>query len=126
MDDQIKILRLITGEDIICGYIKASTESIVVQDPMLLIVKFKGKESNVFMEHWLPIEVIKSNEVLLKPQDVITMFDPKDSLAEYYQGLVTKLHKAIENRLKLESMEDINEMIDIMEAIDESQNAILH
>jgi hypothetical protein len=126
MDEQIKILRMITGEDIICSFIKVSSESYVLQDPMLLIIKFKGKESVILMEHWLPIEVIKSNEILINPRDVITMFDPKDSLAEYYQNLITKLHKAIEQKAKLENMEDLNEMIDIMDAIEESQGAVLH
>ena len=126
MDEQIKILRLSTGEDIICSYIKISSDSYVVQDPMLLVVKFKGRDSTVMMEHWLPIEVIKSNEILINPRDVITVFDPKDSLAEYYQNLVTKLHKTIERREKLEKMEDIEEMIDIMDALEESQTAVLH
>ena len=125
MEDQVKILRLVTGEDIICNYYKVSNESYVVADPMLLIVKFKGKNSNVIMEHWLPVEVIKNNEILINPRDVITMFDPKDGLAEYYSNLVYKLHREIEKRKQIENMEP-NEMMDIMEALEESQGQILH
>jgi len=126
MDEQIKILRLSTGEDIICSFHKISIDSYLVEDPMLLIVKFKGRDSSVLMEHWLPIEVIKHNSILINPRDVITMFDPKDSLAEYYQNLIMKLHKAIERKNQLENMENLDEMIDIMEAIEESQGQILH
>ena len=114
MEDQVKILRLVTGEDIICNYYKVSNESYVVADPMLLIVKFKGKNSNVIMEHWLPVEVIKSNEVLINPRDVITFIEPKESLSEYYTNLVEKLHRTIEKRNQIENM-DLDEMIDIME-----------
>ena len=67
MEDEVKILRLVTGEDIICNYYKVSTDSYVVTDPMMLIVKFKGRNSSVIMEHWLPVEVIKNNEVLINP-----------------------------------------------------------
>ena len=125
MEDEIKILRLVTGEDIICNYYKVSVDSYLVADPMMLIVKFKGKDSTVIMEHWLPVEVIKSNEVLINPRDVITMYDPNDSLAEYYTNLVDKLHRTIERRKQIENL-DINEMVDIMEAIEESQGETLH
>ena len=126
MDDETKILRLITGEDIICGLHKISTETYAVIDPMVLIVKYKGKDSSVIMEHWLPIEVIKSNEVLINPRDVITVFDPNEGLAEYYLNLVYKLHKSFEKKAKLDEIQDLDEMIDIMEALEESQDQILH
>lgn len=125
MEDQVKILRLVTGEDIICSYYKVSTESYVVSDPMMLIVKFKGKDSSVIMEHWLPVEVIKSNEVLINPRDVITTIEPNDSLAEYYMNLVDKLHRTIQRRKNLENL-DFDELSDIMEALEESQGEILH
>ena len=125
MQDEVKILRLVTGEDIICNYYKVSSDSYVITDPMMLIVKFKGNNSSVIMEHWLPVEVIKSNEIMINPRDVITMFDPKDSLAEYYSNLVEKLHRALEKRKQLENM-DLDEMVDIMEALEESQGQILH
>ena len=52
--------------------------------------------------------------------------EPNDGLSEYYQNLVDKVHKAIERRRKLENMEDLDEMIDVMEALEESQGQILH
>jgi len=125
MEDEVKILRLVTGEDIICNYYKVSADSYVVTDPMMLIVKFKGRNSSVIMEHWLPVEVIKSNEVLINPRDVITFIEPKESLSEYYTNLVEKLHRTIEKRNQIENM-DLDEMIDIMEALEESQGQILH
>lgn len=125
MENDIKILRLVTGEDIICGFHKISTDSYLVCDPMVLIVKFKGKESSVLMEHWLPIEVVKDNEVLISPRDVITMFSPKDSLAEYYSNLVEKLRRTIERTKKMEET-DVDEMIDLLEAIEESKFHSVH
>ena len=125
MEDEVKILIMVNGEDIICNYYKVSTDSYVITDPMMLIIKFKGRNSSVVMEHWLPVEVIKNNEVLINPRDVITMFDPKDSLAEYYTNLVDKLHRTIEKRKQIENL-DLDEMVDIMEALEESQGETLH
>jgi hypothetical protein len=125
MENDVRILRLVTGEDIICIFHKISSDSYLVRDPMLVMVKFKGKDSTVLMEHWLPVEVVKKTEVLINPRDVITMFDPKESLAEYYLNLVDRLHIALDRKKILEDM-DIDEMVDILEAMEESKEHILH
>lgn len=125
MENDVRILRLVTGEDIICIFHKISIDSYLVRDPMLVMVKFKGKDSTVLMEHWLPVEVVKKTEVLINPRDVITMFDPKESLAEYYINLVDRLHIALDRKKILEDM-DIDEMVDILEAMEESKEHILH
>ena len=125
MDDDVKILRMQNGEDIICIFHKISTESFLICDPMVLIVKFKGKDSSVLMEHWLPIEIVKSNEVVVNPRDIITMFDPKESLAEYYNNLVEKLHRAIDRTKKMTHAE-IDELDDVLEAMEESKFYSLH
>ena len=125
-EDQIVILRLSTGEDIICNIMKISTESYLVQDPMTLDIKYKGRNSSVLLGHWLPIEVITSNEVLIKPCDVITMFYPNKGLSEYYCNAVYDLHRVKRRRDQVENMEDTSESVDVMEALEESQYSTLH
>jgi hypothetical protein len=39
---------------------------------------------------------------------------------------VYKLHKSFEKKAKLDEIQDLDEMIDIMEALEESQDQILH
>ena len=56
MDDETKILRLITGEDIICGFHKISKDSYAVIDPMVLIVKYR------FCFSLLPIRCLEKND----------------------------------------------------------------
>lgn len=125
MENDVRILRLVTGEDIICNFLKISIDSYLICDPMMLIIKFKGKDSSVLMEHWLPVEVIKKNEVLINPRDVITIFEPKESLAEYYMNLVDKVHMALERKKIVEEM-DIDEMVEILEAMEEAKENIIH
>jgi hypothetical protein len=50
----------------------------------------KGSQSVFMMMPWLPIEVIKEDSAIIYNSDVITMFDPKDSLVEYYQNMVNE------------------------------------
>jgi hypothetical protein len=91
----IKIVRLQTGEDIISSIVEDNdTDMILLTNPMRMIVKRmpseKGSQSVFMMMPWLPIEVIKEDAAIIYNSDVITMFDPKDSLIEYYQNMVNE------------------------------------
>jgi hypothetical protein len=91
----IKIVRLQTGEDIISSIVEDNdTDMILLTNPMRMIVKRmpseKGSQSVFMMMPWLPIEVIKEDSAIIYNSDVITMFDPKDSLIEYYQNMVNE------------------------------------
>ena len=125
MENEVKIFRLMTGEDIISEYHKISKDSYVLINPMNIVVKFKGKDSSVYMEHWLPVEVIKSNEIIINPSFILTSYLPNEGLEEYYRNLVDKLHLNMDKRKKLENM-DLDEMLDVMEALEQSQDQTLH
>jgi len=91
----IKIVRLQTGEDIISSIVEDNdTDMILLTNPMRMIVKRmpseKGSQSVFMMMPWLPIEVIKEDSAIIYNSDVITMFEPKDSLVEYYQNMVNE------------------------------------
>ena len=124
--EEIKILRLVTGEDIICQFIKISTDSYVVLNPMAIFVKYKGSKSNLVMSHWLPVEIIKKNEVLISPRDVVAMFDPIDDVAEYYDRMVENLNKMMKAKFTPAKFDDLDEMEEIQEALIESENQIIH
>ena len=124
--EEIKILRLVTGEDIICQFIKISTDSYAVMNPMVIFVKYKGSKSNLVMSHWLPVEIVKKNEVLMSPRDVVTMFDPIDDVAEYYDRMVENLNKMMKAKFTPAKFDDLDEMEEIQEALIESENQIIH
>ena len=124
--EEIKILRLVTGEDIICEFIKISKDNYAVMNPMVIFVKYKGNKSNLVMSHWLPVEIVKKNEVLISPRDVVTMFDPIDDVAEYYDRMVENLNKMMKAKFTPAKFDDLDEMEEIQEALIESENQIIH
>mgnify|MGYP006270140919 FL=1 len=124
--EEIKILRLVTGEDIICEFIKISKDNYAVMNPMVIFVKYKGSKSNLVMSHWLPVEIVKKNEVLISPRDVVTMFDPIDDVAEYYDRMVENLNKMMKAKFTPAKFDDLDEMEEIQEALIESENQIIH
>ena len=88
----IKIVRLQTGEDIISKITEDDeSDMVLLNNPMRMIVKRVETGQSIFMMMpWLPIEVIKEDSAIIYNTDIITMFDPKDSLIEYYQSLVNE------------------------------------
>jgi hypothetical protein len=108
MDNQIKILRLKDGEDIIssCSYV--NSENVVeLHNPMTLFYKQLDGKSVVFMTPWLPVELIKINAARIFAHEVLTLIEPKDSLIQYYNKTVIQTNDAL-----AESASEIDEALE--------------
>ena len=125
MENEVKILRLITGEDIICSFLKIEKNTYLVIDPMSLIIKSKGGESTILMQHWLPVEVIASNEVVLQDRDILCYLEPNESMKEYYNNLTDKLREEIRKKKLFNDM-DIEDQMDILLAMEEIKEQSIH
>lgn len=114
MVKQTKILRLKDGEDIMASFIETPGHMLILENPMTLFFKrLSVSKSMVMMSPWLPIELISENVVEVYKHDVLTSFEPKESLIEYY-------NKAVEeaNEVMLQSEKLIDEAL-LEEATDE-------
>ena len=142
--DNIKIIRMQSGEDIIASMIEDKEEGIVtLNNPMTVLFKrqITGK-SVMMMVPWLPVEIIQHNMATVYSQDVLTVFQPKESLVNYYQKAVVDLNECIveesdhiEQSLKEDESEDdiseeeFSEYADSIETIKEvinNKKRILH
>ena len=84
--DNIKIIRLQSGEDIIGNYNKDEHSGvIIVNRPMTLFFKRLSMNRTVMMMGpWLPAELIEDNSAELYTKDILTVISPKESLISYY------------------------------------------
>jgi hypothetical protein len=107
----IKIVRLQTGEDIISSITEdVETDMVLLNNPMRMVIKRVQTGQTVFMMMpWLPIEVIKEDSAVIYNSDIITMVEPKDSLVEYYQNMVTESMHTMLNSDSEEMMFDEDE-----------------
>jgi hypothetical protein len=107
----IKIVRLQTGEDIISSITQdVETDMVLLNNPMRMVVKRVQTGQTVFMMMpWLPIEVIKEDSAVIYNSDIITIVEPKDSLVEYYQNMVTESIHTMLNSDSEEMMFDEDE-----------------
>ena len=111
-NNNIKIVRLQSGEDVICNYYADEENGqVLLGDPMHLIFKRlpTGKTVMVMMP-WLPMEIIKDNSALIYDSDILTIVDPKDELIHYYnQNVFYSLEAAEGNSLAEQLLEDEDE-----------------
>lgn len=84
--DNIKIVRLHSGEDIIANYHIDKANNLVLLDrPMHVIFKRLPDEKTVMMMMpWLPLELIKENNALINNTDILTTIEPRKELISYY------------------------------------------
>ena len=124
---RVKLIRLVSGEDILCNIVEEDYETLFIENPLMISLKFKNKESSISMGHWLPIEILKDNRVCLTKNNIICLMEPSDSLIEYYLNMMEKMYAAMIALEKSKNLEeDLDNMNDVMLALEESQNSILH
>jgi SAM-dependent MidA family methyltransferase len=121
----IKIVRLKNGEDIIGNLTDNIDGHFEISEPMSVSLVQKGHESGLVMSHWLPVQLIKKNEIKISSCDVLTMFEPNDEFAEYYTNTVEKIKNLLKAKNVADSMTD-EEIEDIMDAIDDGEGQTLH
>jgi hypothetical protein len=121
----IKIVRLKNGEDIIGNLMTLPIDDIQITEPMSVYISNRGQDSGLVMSHWLPVQLIKKNEITLKSCDVLTMFEPNQEFEEYYLNTVEKIKSLMEAKELSDKMTD-DEIEDIMDALEDSEGHILH
>jgi len=122
-----KIIRVVTGEDILCHFVENGGD-IYMYDPMVIVLKkHKTGELAIGLEQWLPIELISKNITRLLPTGVLSIFNPSESIIEYYENTLNQIKKMIEVKSNMDKMEQEGEDMErIFDALEESQGVILH
>ena len=99
-NNNIKIVRLQSGEDIMADVMKNDeNELIVLDNPMHIIFKrMPTGQTVMMMMPWLPIEIIKENNATIYGTDILTVIEPKDDLIEYYGRAVLEAQEIMEKK----------------------------
>ena len=91
--DNVKIIRMQTGEDIMASMVEKEeqNETVVLNNPMRLVFRrLPTGQTVLMMMPWLPVELIKEDSAIIYTTDIITVIEPKESMKEYYENLVDK------------------------------------
>jgi len=88
-NENIKILRLNDGEDIITDYHLEQGNIVVMNNPMTLFFKrLSVGKSMVLMQPWLPVELVDTNCAKIYSNQILTVIEPKSALVDYYKNAV--------------------------------------
>jgi hypothetical protein len=81
--DNVRIIRLKDGEDIITSYHLNSNGIIEMYDPMTLFYKrLSAGKSMLLMSPWLPMELVQTNSACISMNEVLTIVEPRTALIE--------------------------------------------
>lgn len=96
--DNVRILRLKDGEDIIASYHLNSNGIIEMFEPMTLFYKrLSAGKSMLLMSPWLPIELVQTNSACISMSEVLTIIEPRTALIEYYNNAVVEANEVVAN-----------------------------
>jgi hypothetical protein len=126
MENDVRILKMVDGKDVICFLEKISVIEYKLYAPMLVAVKYNGPASSIILKNWLPIEVVEYNDISVNATMVVGIYRPNKSLSEYYVNSAKDLQRSLDQKSKLNEMEDPEEMMDILRAMEEFEEETLH
>ena len=119
--NDIKIIRLNSGEDIIAEFsCDKRKKTVELNNPMHIVFKRTPAGSIMMIFPWLPVELIKNNNALIKMTDVITIVDPKDDLITHYNKLIKQTEETLLNQPNI-----INQFEEMEEQSDEDEEGSL-
>jgi len=118
MENDIKIVRFKDGMDVICFFDSLNAEVVDIIEPMM----FEVRNTNLVMQQWLPIAMIKENRASVKWEDILCIMEPSDDFKEYFHTTVEKVNAAVNKKKNSSTDEEKEYMMEVLSAMDEMDN----
>ena len=126
LEYKTQIIKLQNGTDLIANVCMLGQEHYVLDEPMEFGVDFHGQSAGLVMKHYLPVQLLKKNQMEIHAKDVLSVMDPDDEFCEYYINTVSKIKALLQARNIVNEMtdEEISEAINNFEEINYHGNTI--
>jgi hypothetical protein len=102
--DNVKIVRLNSGEDVIAQLSEDEGQFTLVEPMTILFKRLPSGKAFMMMSPWLPLELIEDNVAFIFSSDVLTMFKPKTAVIDYYTRIVSEV--TLESVLNAKDIEE--------------------
>lgn len=89
--NNIKVIRLLDGTDVVSVIDELRTGEFLFINPMEFQIQNRGHVSHITLAPYLPIQFVEKNEVVILSKDVVFMTTPREEFAEYYENSVDQL-----------------------------------
>jgi len=87
LDENIKLVRLISGEEII-GKVNSNPQGVQIEKPAIVIIQppqRQGERMGIALVGWLPYTGAEKNGVAIKQEHVLFVVDPEPTLLKTYR-----------------------------------------
>jgi hypothetical protein len=84
--EEIKIVRMTSGEEVLCNIKAIDRDNIIIEDPTVII---PTQDNSIGLAPWMPYG--KTEEMVIKQEFIAFMIDPVDELAEQYRSIHSKI-----------------------------------
>ena len=93
--DNVRIVRLVSGEDIIAFY-EEDEDMALVGNPMTMVFKrLPTGKAVMLMAPWLPLEGGEEDIVSIPYSQIITVMNPKKHMSEYFINSVRDMEQEL-------------------------------
>jgi hypothetical protein len=121
--EQIKIVRLKNGEDIIGNVIETDYECYIKDALRIELYDDVRKQTQVLtLANWAPSSIIKVNECKIYENDILTKFEPTESFVQHYQATIVAMQQMVIAKEKTDSMSD-EEIVELITAMEEREES---
>ena len=116
--NQIKILRLQTGLDVVAN-VCIDFNGYNLKDPMVVDIDHSGPRAGLVMHHYLPVQLIKKNTVTMANNSILCEIEPSSEFSEYYESTASKIADLLRAKSVIEelSSDDYGDIMDAFEDI---------
>lgn len=80
----VKLLRMVSGEDVVCTVVKNTEDTIVIKDAIVAIPTGQGQ---LGFAPWSPIISKEESEITISERFVIYQAEPDSSVVEQYNTM---------------------------------------
>jgi hypothetical protein len=80
----VKIIRLLSGEEIICNLTVNNNDTVTVKDPSILIPSPEGK---LLLAKWIPYGNVQDG-ITINTRNIIFTVDPQKELSDHFTNVV--------------------------------------
>jgi hypothetical protein len=120
-NNEVKILRFKDGLDIICTMAPMG-DDIQLDSPMV----FEVRNTNLVLQQWLPLSVMKGTSVNVNRGDVLCIIEPNEDFAEYYSNTIGKMKSALASKEHSEQAAELREVVEAMVEMESTRNLLIH
>lgn len=116
IEQEIKVIRLGTSEDII-SFVKENEDgTITLNYPLNIFIDFdvRSKQQCLRLNFWLPINLIEETSITLQKSDVRLKLTPTKEFEEYYLNFLNDVE--VEDEFDKKSIKDILTKLDLKHA----------